>query len=369
MKTDKDWADALREQCFPEEVTPSPGSWAGISGKMHRRTVRRWSVAAALALLVPAGGLLLFGPSRAVPNSVIALEQPVLAPRPELLASLPPAGRVVPLRSGTAPRSAPETPAVPASAPVSEPVFVPSSTSEDYSVPAETEEVQAIVPETAVREEYPEEWFLEESAAEPARKKRLSITLQAGSAAGQRDAYPQQEFAKKMSLQTKAANLYWNNWLNSPQPQQMHFRHDFPLSVGLNLRWNLLPRLAMESGINYTYLHSYEEQLGHQQLHFVGIPLKLDVRLLQAGAVELGAGAYGMAEKCLYAVQGGIRYPEPTLQWSCGLFVDAGIRLGSFATLYVQPSLSYYFTKTVLMTYRTENPLSFTLQAGFRFNL
>lgn len=71
----------------------------------------------------------------------------------------------------------------------------------------------------------------------------------------------------------------------------------------------------------------------------------------------------------LFAVQGGIRYPEPTLQWSCGLFVDAGIRLGSFATLYMQPSLSYYFTKTVLMTYRTENPLSFTLQAGFRFNL
>ena len=43
--------------------------------------------------------------------------------------------------------------------------------------------------------------------------------------------------------------------------------------------------------------------------------------------------------------------------------------IGAKTSLYLQPSLSYYFTKTELVTYRTENPLCFTLQAGLRFDL
>ena len=96
MKTTKDWADALREQCFPEEVSPSEGSWAGITGALRRRTARRWSLAAALALLLPVGGVLLFKPSSPAP--MLTQEHTVLeSPVPELLASLPPSSRVASL--------------------------------------------------------------------------------------------------------------------------------------------------------------------------------------------------------------------------------------------------------------------------------
>lgn len=364
MKTEKNWADALREQCFPEEVSPSPGSWAGISGKMHRRTVRRWSLAAALALLIPSGGILLFRPTPTVPHPVAVLERPVLEGRPELLATLPPTGRVIPLPSRKPVRkeeavSGPMEPAVP---PREEPAVVPA-------VEAEVVDTKPVDIDSTPSGPEAGEWFPLETEQAAPRKRRLSVTLQGGSATGQRDSYPLQAYAKRMSLQSKAAYIYWNNLLNNSGIYQLHYRHDPPLSLGLAVRWDFWDRMALESGLTYSYLHSFEEQAGHQQLHFLGIPLKLDVRLFSIGPLDVGAGALGMAEKCLSAVQGGIRFQEPSLQWSAGAFVDAAYRLGPHASLYLQPSLSYYFTKTTLITYRTENPFSFTLQAGLRFHL
>lgn len=360
MKTNKDWADALREQCFPEEVSPSEGSWAGITDALRRRTARRWSLAAALALLLPVGGVLLFKPSSSAP--MLTQEHTVLeSPVPELLASLPPSSRVASLSQRKAAAAPVET--------VNEIVEPVAETVEPEVTPEEPVTVTVEIPVSEPEEETVAQFEELLDEEQPRRAKRVSVTLQGGSSLGQRDSYPLQEYAKRMSSQTKSANLFWNNIINNGQADQLHYRHDLPLSLALTLRWDLSSRLALESGISYTYLHSYGEQTGHQQLHFVGIPLKLDVRLFSAGPLDVSVGAYGMGEKCLSAVQGGVRYPETAVQWSAGAFLVAGYRLGSFATLYLQPSLSYYFTKTTLITYRTENPLGFTLQAGLRFHL
>lgn len=379
MKTEKDWTRALREQCYPEEAAPSAGSWSAITGKMHRRAVRRWSVAAVLALLLPAGGVLLWRPAPAAP--AFALEQRALDPEPMLLSHALLSARVMPLPPRKAMYAGETAPAgvTAADAPDDEPVAVPADGPGDAAVEnpeaPETAAHAAGKPSGGVTE--PSESFTEPSAFEPfsdvperpvRRKSRLSFTLQAGSAAGQRDSYPLMEYARNMSLQSKA-NIYWNNLMMSSEALQLHYRHDLPLSLALCLRWDLSGRIAVESGLTYTYLHSSEQHAGDQRLHFVGIPLKLDVRLFTAGPLSVGVGIYGMGEKCLSAVQGGISYQEPALQWSAGAFLDAGCRLGRLTTLYLQPSLSYYFTKTNLLTYRTENPLGFTLQAGLRFHL
>ena len=86
MTTKKDLTDALRERCFPEEVSPSEGSWEGIAGRMRRRAARRRAAAAALAVLVPAGAVLLFVPDRTVPDAVAGLEQPATVQDTDLLA-------------------------------------------------------------------------------------------------------------------------------------------------------------------------------------------------------------------------------------------------------------------------------------------
>ena len=345
MKTNKDWADALREQCFPEAVSPSEGSWADITAALRRRTARRWSLAAALALLLPLAGVLLFRPNPSVP--VIALGHTVLEPKAELLAMTLPKVRVVSIQPGAVPQKT----AVPV---IDEPDFLVDNMETHEIQLLETSSIEGYASEKEIvaLESVPkplEESFTDypDTTEQSVRRlRRFSFSVQAGSAAGYMD---------------KQGGDYGH--------PNFKYQHDIPLSLGVTMCWGFSSRMALESGITYTYLHSYAESVGHQRLHFIGLPLKLDVHLFSGGPIEVGLGTYGMAEKCVSVVVEDYRSREPALQWSAGVFLDAGYKLTPFATLYFQPSLSYYFTETVLRTYRTEHPLSFTFQAGLRFNL
>ena len=74
-------------------------------------------------------------------------------------------------------------------------------------------------------------------------------------------------------------------------------------------------------------------------------------------------------EKCVYAILGRVQSDEKQLQWSAEAFAGAQYRLGRRTCLYFQPELSYYFTRTELVTCRTEHPLNVSLHAGLRFEL
>ena len=151
-----------------------------------------------------------------------------------------------------------------------------------------------------------------------------------------------------------------------------HYRHDLPVSFGLTARMELTPRLGVESGIEYTYLHSTvlsEATRMDQRLHFVGIPVRVDTRLWSRDGIDLYAGLGAKAEKCVAATMGKVKCEEPHLQWSTEAFAGVQYRIAPRAHLYLQPQISYSLTKTDLVTYRTENPMMFTLNAGLRFDL
>ncbi|MBQ9172925.1 MAG: sigma-70 family RNA polymerase sigma factor [Bacteroidales bacterium] len=157
-----------------------------------------------------------------------------------------------------------------------------------------------------------------------------------------------------------------------PESSTGKYSHDLPISLGVTIRAGLTPILGAESGIDYTYLHSaFESATGRidQHLHFIGIPLRMDVRLLSRGGFGLYTGLGVKAEKCIAASFGQIRCEEKRLQWSAGAF--AGVQYGIWHNVYlfVQPEVSYYFTETDLVTYRTENPFSFTIHGGLRLDL
>ena len=150
------------------------------------------------------------------------------------------------------------------------------------------------------------------------------------------------------------------------------YRHDLPLSLGVTVRAKVTPRVGAESGVDYTYLHSaMESAVGRldQQLHFIGIPVQLDTRRLSCDGFDLYAGVGAKAEKCVAASLGQIRCEESRIQWSAE--ASAGVQYGIWnkAHLFFQPEVSYYFTETDLVTYRTENPFTVTLHAGLRFDL
>lgn len=158
-----------------------------------------------------------------------------------------------------------------------------------------------------------------------------------------------------------------------PDYSACSFRHHQTLSFGLSFRYALPYGLSLGSGVNYSLLRSdvklriSSEDVG-QQLHFIGIPLRLDWRFLQRGGFSLYIGAGVMAELCVAARFGSATVHEPGLQWSVGGVLGAQYDLSRRVGLYFEPDLAWYMTRTRLTTARTDSPLDLTLRLGLRFS-
>jgi hypothetical protein len=209
--------------------------------------------------------------------------------------------------------------------------------------------------------------------AEEATPARRAHRLTAGiSAASMADGAPTTVTVSSLAggLVTKSSNVASNSFLNNSKGviMQKEYVHDLPLSFGLNARYWLSDRLSVESGLEYSYLHSRLDDI-HTVMHFAGIPLRVDYSLFNAGPVEFYTGIGGKVEKCLKASLGGMRVKERDLQWSGSFNVGARSRLSKNAWIYFQPDISYYFTRTNLISYRTENRLGLNLRSGILFDI
>ena len=358
MKTDNhnDWTDIFRES-FPEEERPAAGGWEAVAGRMRRAAARRRAAVAAAVLALPVAGGLLFllphgdapAPTDAAPVSVIEATG-----TPRILADVP----------------ATVEPSLPAGDILRE---MPEGSAQKHDILREKPEGSA--PGEAGTPRVPEAIpdgspfalsdFEGSEGSRKAPAHRLSVGINAGStAAGASTSLTTTSMAGGIS--TKAGSITWNN--TSGVILQHEYIHDLPKSLGVSARYTVGERISLESGIEFTRLHSRLDDL-HSVMTFAGIPLRMDIRLFKSGPAEVYAGIGAEAEKCLKATFGGIGFKEPKIQWSGSAFVGAQTRIAGSAWLYLQPELSYYFTKTTLVSYRTENRLGITLSAGLRFDI
>ena len=166
---------------------------------------------------------------------------------------------------------------------------------------------------------------------------------------------------------------YYENNTEQLKPEtKNYYRHDIPVTFGLTASIDLTPRIGAECGLEYTYMHSSVESMAgqlSQNLHFIGIPVRFDARVCSWNGFDMYAGIGIKAEKCVAASIGHVQCEEKRIQWSAGTFAGVQYQIGKRTHLYFQPDLSYYLTKTDLITYRTENPFTFSLNAGIRFDL
>lgn len=146
-----------------------------------------------------------------------------------------------------------------------------------------------------------------------------------------------------------------------------------PLSFGITVRKHLNNRIALESGLVYTYLYTKLSQnrtisgratLG---LHYLGIPVNLVVNLWDnpnwnvyvSGGFMIEKGvrsvyhveAYSLDEQKSATYRSGI----DGLQWSLNLSVGVSYRFYRDWSLYLEPRYSYYFDNNQPVSYRTEN--------------
>lgn len=163
--------------------------------------------------------------------------------------------------------------------------------------------------------------------------------------------------------------------------------HYFPVSVGLELKYSFLnDRLGVGLGVNYTFLNSRYEALVdrryqasvEQSVHYIGVPLNFYVSILSGNRISFYANVGGMLEKAVrlsYEITdlSSVRYQRNAgaegVQWSANVGLGFEYRFLDFMGLYVDPRLTYFFDCDQPYSVRTEQPLQFNLEMGFRFHI
>lgn len=152
------------------------------------------------------------------------------------------------------------------------------------------------------------------------------------------------------------------------------YRHHMPLGAGLKIGIGLTERLSLTTGLNYTLLWSELQPLGSegksdQFLHYIGLPLGAEYRLLSKGAFALSAGAGVCLDFLAAAYIDKRKVDDKPLQWTANLNAAALWELSGKLSLYFQPELNWYISKTGMNSIRNDSPLGATLRVGLRLDL
>lgn len=163
--------------------------------------------------------------------------------------------------------------------------------------------------------------------------------------------------------------------------------HMPPLSFGFMLRKDITDHFSLESGLNYTYLHtklshnSINKYDGKMELHYLGIPVNLIVKFLNKPKWDIYASAGGMIEKGLQSkfsqniylnneVHPGIRKePVKGMQMSLNAALGVSYDIYNDFGIYIEPRISYFFDNDQPFSIRTENKLTFGLNLGLKYSL
>lgn len=136
--------------------------------------------------------------------------------------------------------------------------------------------------------------------------------------------------------------------------------HDLPLNFGFSLRIPVAPRLSLESGITYGFLHSTAGNL-----HYLGVPLYLQCDVFRGQRVGVYVSGGGSLSYCIAG--GGKEHPwQPSASVSAG----AEYRIFKDVSVFGEASFSHYFDDgSSLETYYSLNSDTPSFRAGLRFVL
>ncbi len=152
-------------------------------------------------------------------------------------------------------------------------------------------------------------------------------------------------------------------------------KHHSPIKTGLSVRIPVSERLVITTGLEYSlYRSSFTfSQSGEnkQSVHYLGIPVRLDWTFVSRRwfDVYLGGGLAG--DYCLGATFAGRKIRSDGFGLSVLGAAGAQVNLNERIGIYIEPEVSWDALpgRSVLQTYRSENPFMFSLATGLRINL
>ncbi len=154
------------------------------------------------------------------------------------------------------------------------------------------------------------------------------------------------------------------------------YTHKRPVSFGLSVSYNLTPWMSIVSGVEYSRYKSSVHYYGdgmtiRQHADYIGIPARIDWRILRTRGLSAYAGAGFKADWCVKASYAGEKLTDKGLNWTTYATVGAQYEILRGISVYFEPELSYYLNSGdhKIQTYRTENPLMVSAVLGLRLTL
>lgn len=153
-------------------------------------------------------------------------------------------------------------------------------------------------------------------------------------------------------------------------------KHKLPIRLGILLQYQLSNRIALHSGISYTYLESeftmplISSNNYTQKLRYLGIPVGASWNVWQTGNLNIYLSGTALIEKCIKAEVTNGDIDQHPWQFSLNAAAGAEYNITRQFGLYIEPSLGYYFNDgSSLQHYYKEHPLAPSIQFGLRLHL
>ncbi len=136
-------------------------------------------------------------------------------------------------------------------------------------------------------------------------------------------------------------------------------KYKMPVSAAVTMEQPLGKKFSVEAGVQYSNLRS-----DGQNLHYIGIPVKMNYTLASTSKFDWYATVGGVADKC---IAGAPDNSEEPIQLALTAGVGMNYKLNEKIALFAEPGFSYHFkTSSALETVRTERPANLNLICGIR---
>lgn len=156
--------------------------------------------------------------------------------------------------------------------------------------------------------------------------------------------------------------------------KEYNYEHSIPIALGVSIKYSLSEKLAIESGINYTYLHSkltevHSAESFSQNLHYIGIPINISYSFNYNKAIAYYALLGSEIEKMIIAKKDNkTEYPNV---WQLSFKAGIGTQIQIYKAISMFGELSVRYgieDKSSWESYRTDNPLQMNIRLGIRWS-
>lgn len=138
-------------------------------------------------------------------------------------------------------------------------------------------------------------------------------------------------------------------------------KYKMPVMTGVTIEKRLGEYLGIETGLAYSNLRA-----NGQGLHYLGIPVKMNVYLADLKKFDLYASIGAVADKCIAGAPSNNFKNEP-VQLAVTAGVGVSYKVNDRIALFAEPGVSHHFdTDSRIETIRTKRPTNFNLLCGLR---